>query len=253
MKVATWNVNGIRSAYRKGLLQWIQKEQPDILCLQEIKANSDSLDTEIREIEGYYSYFNSALKKGYSGTAMYTKIKPVSVIKKIGIKRFDDEGRSIKLVFKDFVLFNFYIPHGGRKKENLIYKLEVYKKIFSILKRSAGKNVIVCGDFNIAHTELDLYYPKRNTNNIMFTVEERKQIDFLQGLGFIDTFRHINKDTKTYTWWPYAFNARNRDIGWRIDYIFVSQKYKNSIIDSWVRKEVIASDHAAFVVNINKK
>ena len=253
MKIVTWNINGIRSVFKKYFLKWLKVEKPDIICLQEIKARSNDLSEDIKQIDGYYSYFNSAIKKGYSGVAVYTKIKPILVEDKLGVKRFDDEGRLLKLIFKDFILFNFYIPHGGRKKENLNYKLNVYKKIFSTIKKLSSKKVIICGDFNVAHSELDLYYPKQNKNNIMFTSRERQQLDYLEDLGYIDTFREKNPNKKAYTWWSYAFNARGRDIGWRIDYIFVSKKFKNSITNTSMRKEVKGSDHSAFVLNLKNK
>lgn len=250
MKIVTWNVNGIRSAFRKDFLKWIKKEKPDIVCLQEIKANSEELSEDIKNIEGYYSYFNSAVKRGYAGVAVYTKIKPSLVNCKFGIERFDNEGRSFELTFKDFILYNFYIPHGGRKKENIDYKLDVYKKLFSKLKKISNKNVIICGDFNIAHNELDLYYPKQNKNNIMFTPKERQQIDIIEKIGYIDTFRKKHPKDKSYTWWPYAFNARERNIGWRIDYIFVNRKNIDKIKTASMRKEVKASDHAAYVLEL---
>ena len=217
MKILSCNVNGIRSAYRKGFLEFIQKENPDIFCLQEIKANTENLPSELLEIKDYYSYFNSAQKKGYSGVAVYTKRKPTSVNTSLGHDRFDKEGRILELDYPDFTLINFYIPHGGRQKENLSYKLEVYKEIFKKVNTLKNRDLILIGDFNIAHKEIDLARPKENKDNVMFTVEERKQIDNLFDLGLVDSFRYLNTNSGNYTWWPYAFKAKERNMGWRID------------------------------------
>jgi len=253
MKIFSWNVNGIRAVFRNGFRNWLKKTDPDIVCLQEIKADSSELSEEYKEIDGYWVYFNSAEKKGYSGTAVYTKFKPQSVEMEIDMKQFDKEGRCLKLNFKDFTLFNFYIPHSGRAKENLDYKLSVYKKLLGILEPFAKKQTLLAGDFNIAHTEQDLYFPKQNTNNVMFTPEERRQIESLINLGYTDTFRHKYPDKKSYTWWPYRNNLRERDIGWRIDYIFVSKPLLPSVKDAFTRKEIRGSDHCPYGISLNKK
>ncbi len=252
MKIYSWNVNGIRSVFKTSFIDWLKAANPDIVCLQEIKADYEELPKEFTQIDGYYAYFNSAKKKGYAGVAVYTKIKPLSVETKLDINRFDDEGRYLKLIFPDFTLFNFYIPHGGRTKENLRYKLEVYKKLFKILKPLVEKEVIVVGDFNIAHDERDLYNSRQNQNNIMFTVEERKQIDTFIGLGYVDTFRYKYPDKKSYTWWPYMSDLKERNIGWRIDYIFVGKPLVNVIEDAYMEKEIKGSDHCPYGVILNK-
>lgn len=252
MKVVSWNVNGIRSVIKTTFRDWLANEDPDIACLQEIKADETSLTEEITQIDGYYAYFNSGLKRGHSGVAVYSKAEPVSVERKLGIPRFDDEGRCLKLTFKDFVLLNFYIPNGGRFKEDMPYKLDVYKNLFPILKELSGQETILAGDFNIAHTELDLYYPKQNENNTMFTPKEREQISTLINLGYIDTFRSKYPEKKAYTWWSYAYNSRQNDIGWRIDYIFVSKSLEKSIDNSFTRREVAGSDHGPYGVIFTK-
>jgi len=229
MKIISANVNGIRAAYKKGLLDFINAEKPNILCLQEIKANRQDIPDEVQNIDGYQLITNCANKKGYSGVAVYTKNKPISVNDKLGMKRFDEEGRMLELEYPGFTLLNLYFPHGGRNKENLEYKLEVYEKFFEKLKEIKDKNVILIGDFNIAHTEIDLARPKQNQDNIMFTPIERKQINKLISLGFVDTFRIFNKENGNYTWWSYAFNARTRNMGWRIDYCFVSKGMKAKV------------------------
>ena len=253
MKIASWNVNGLRSVSKTTFFDWLAKSRPDIVCLQEIKAECSLLAQELIYIPGYYSYFNSAQKKGYSGVAVYTKIKPLAVETRMGIDRFDMEGRVLKLIFKDFVLFNLYIPHGGRAKDKLEYKLQVYKSLCACLSSYTDQDVVLAGDFNIAHTELDLYYPKQNFNNNMFTPIERKQLDMLVAMGFRDSFRKIYPDTKAYTMWPNAFHLRERDIGWRIDYIYVTRQLEAILSDAYIEKDVLGSDHAPLGIVLNKE
>lgn len=243
MKIISCNVNGIRSASKKGFLDFIRKEKPDIICLQEIKAQKADIPQELLSLKNYYLFLNSAEKKGYSGTAVFTKKKPVSVSKKLGLERFDKEGRLLELEYSNFTLINFYLPHGGRQKGNLSYKLEAYEKVFGRIKRLKKKNIILIGDFNIAHKETDLARPKQNVNNIMFTPEERKQIDTLLEFGFIDSFRKFDSGTGNYTWWPYAFKARERNLGWRIDYAFVSKGLSKKLKSVSIYSEVNFSDH----------
>jgi len=220
MKILSWNVNGLRANYKKGFLDWFKAEKPDFCCLQETRVKQEELNKELF-VKDYEFYINSAVKPGYSGTGIYTRIKPKEVIREIGLTRFDKEARILRVDLDDFILINLYIPHGGRQKENLGYKLQVYNSLISYLKELEGK-VIVLGDFNIAHKEIDLARPKDNMNNIMFTTEERKQIDRILDLGFKDTFREFCGEGGQYTWWPYFNNARERNIGWRIDYCFTN-------------------------------
>jgi len=214
MKIISWNVNGIRAVYKKNFFKWMRKTNPDILCLQEIKAQKGQIPEKLIKPEGYYSYFNFAKRKGYSGTAVYTKKRPLRVVYKLGLKRFDQEGRILRLKYLGFTLINLYFPHGAHDKRNLAYKLKVYNRLINYLKKIEDKNIILIGDFNIAHKEIDLARPKDNKNNIMFTPEERKQIDRIIKLGFIDTFRKFNKKGENYTWWSYRFNAKERNLGW---------------------------------------
>lgn len=243
MKIISCNLNGIRSAYKKGLLDFILKENPDIVCFQEVKANLADLPEKLLNLDGYNLYLNSAVKKGYSGVAVYSKSKPVVVDSVLGLERFDNEGRFLELEYPDFTLLNLYFPHGGRQKENLDYKLDTYQMITRRLEGLKYKNVILIGDFNIAHNEIDLARPKQNKNNIMFSEIERLQIDKLTALGFVDSFRHLNKEDNNYTWWPYAFNARERNMGWRIDYCFVSKELARNIKSVKIYRDVVLSDH----------
>jgi len=250
MKIISWNVNGIRAVYRKNFFKWMKKTNPDILCLQEIKAQKGQIPEELIKPEGYYSYFNFAERKGYSGVAVYTKKRPSKVEYKLGLKRFDQEGRILKLKYSDFTLINLYFPHGAHDKRNLVYKLKVYNRLINFLKRIRDKNIILIGDFNIAHKEIDLARPKDNKNNIMFTSGERRQIDRIIKLGFIDTFRKFNKKGKNYTWWSYKFNAKERNLGWRLDYIFVSKTIISKIKKSFILNKVIDSDHCPIGIEI---
>lgn len=250
MNILSWNVNGIRAIEKKGFLEWFLKEKPDILCLQEIKADEGQVPEKLKEIPGYFLYFNPARKKGYSGTAVYTKIKPKKIETKIGFKQFDEEGRFLRMDFKDFILINFYIPHGGREKENLKYKLKFYDYLICYLKKIKRKPIILGGDFNIAHKDIDLRRPKDNKDNIMFTPAERARIDAIIDLGFIDTFRHFHKDSGHYTWWAYFNFARQRDIGWRIDYFFISMPLEKKLKDSFILDKVMGSDHCPVGIEV---
>jgi exodeoxyribonuclease-3 len=251
MKIISCNVNGIRSAYKKGLLAFIGEEKPDVICFQEVKAVREDLPQDLPDLKGYYLFFNPAKKRGYSGVAVFTKEKPVLVKSELGLQRFDGEGRILELQFSDFTLINLYLPHGGRQKENLGYKLESYKKLFGKLKRLENKNLILIGDFNIAHREIDLARPMQNMNNIMFTPEERKQIDRLLNLGFVDTFRQFNSKPGNYTWWPYAFEAKERNMGWRIDYCFVSKGMSKTVSRADIYPDKSFSDHCPIGVNLD--
>lgn len=252
MKIISWNVNGIRAVLRYGFMEWFKKTNPDILCLQEIKANPEQLPENLVKTKNYHSYFNPASKKGYSGVAVYVKEKPKAVKNKLGLKRFGQEGRFLELEFSDFVLINIYIPQGGRQKENMGYKLKVYDYLLSYLKKLNRKKLILLGDFNVAHQEIDLARPKQNQKNTMFTPEERKKLDKLIDLGFTDTFRALHKEGGHYTWWPYfAPNARDRNLGWRIDYVFVSKNLDSKINKAFILPKVKGSDHAPVGIELH--
>ncbi len=250
MKIISWNVNGLRAVYKRGFLNWLLALDADIVCLQEIKAFKEQLDPSLINIKNYFSYFNSAQKGGYSGLLVYTKEKPLSVEKKLGLERFDKEGRSLLLEYKDFLLLNVYLPHGDRTKKNLPYKLEVYDFLLRKLKGWKDKNLVLIGDFNIAHQEIDLARPKNNKNNVMFTPEEREKIDKIIELGFTDTFRKFHKEEGKYTWWPYFANARERNLGWRIDYAFISKGMNKKIKDAFILSKVKGSDHCPIGLEI---
>jgi len=250
MKILSWNVNGLRANYKKGFLNWFNKARADIVCLQEVRARQEELPAELAKIKGWFSFFNPARKPGYSGTAVYTKRKPKRIEKELGLARFDKEGRILRLDFSDFILINLYLPHGGRQKENLSYKLEVYDHLFNYLKKIKTKKTVVIGDFNVAHQEIDLARPKENKNNIMFTSEEREQIDRIINLGFVDSFRKFNQEKGHYTWWPYLANCRARNLGWRIDYAFVSRSLAPKLKGAFISAQITGSDHCPIGIEI---
>lgn len=240
MKIISWNVNGVKSVYKKGFLDCVKSENPDILCLQEIKIDETALLRKIEEIDGYKGYYKFAQKKGYAGVAIYTKWEPIRVTREISLERFDCEGRFLEVGFENCTLINLYMPHSGRQKENLAYKLECYEYILEYLK--GKKNVILAGDFNIARNEIDLAELKTNVNNIMFIFEERGKIDCLSG-GFIDSFRFFDNSGGNYTWRPYMAKARERNLGWRIDCIWVTVGLEKEMKNTFILKDIKGSDH----------
>ena len=250
MKIVSWNVNGLRAIYKKGFWEWFEKIKADIVCLQETKIQEEQLSFDLVRLKNYSSFFNSASKKGYSGVGVFSKRNPLVVKRKLGLKRFDDEGRFLELQYPEFTLINLYLPHGGRQKENLAYKLKVYQFLFKYLQKMNKQKLILIGDFNIAHQEIDLARPKQNKNNIMFTPKEREQIDRLIDLGFTDSFRKFYKEGGHYTWWPYLANARQRNLGWRIDYAFVSKRLTPNLKKSFILSQVKGSDHCPIGIEI---
>ncbi len=250
MKIVSWNVNGIRAVHKKGFLKWLNKSQADIVCLQETKAKPEQLEPELIKPFNYYSFFNSAQRKGYSGTAVYTKTNPEKIDYFSGFKEFDQEGRIMKLKFPDFLLINLYLPQGGRRKENMPYKIGIYDYLLKYFRKIKDENVILIGDFNVAHEEIDLARPKDNKNNTMFTSQEREKIDQIIDLGFVDSFRKFNKRGSNYTWWPYFYNARQRNLGWRIDYAFVSQPLTLKLKKAFILPQVKGSDHCPISIDI---
>ncbi len=250
MKIITWNVNGIRSCLAKGFRQLIETEKPDILCLQEIKCQSSDFPAELLGIVGYDVHINSAQKKGYAGTATFTRTAPSSTNIGFSDERFSSEGRIQTITFPELTIINLYLPHGGRGKEQLPYKLMSYQNLFAALPTDPTQNIILCGDFNIAHTEIDLARPKGNKNNIMFSPGERQQISKLLELGYIDTLRHFHAEGEIYTWWTQAFEARARNVGWRLDYIFASKSLLSQLKNAYTLPQIKGSDHCPMVLEL---
>ena len=242
MKLISWNVNGLRAVLRKNFLDYLAEEAPDVLCLQETKCTPD--DVEQLWPAAYTTYWNSAEKKGYSGTAVFTKSRPLSVTQGIGVAAHDREGRVLTAEFADFWLVNAYTPNSKRELTRLAYRLEWDRAFLSYLKKlERRKPVIFCGDLNVAHTELDLANPKANVHNHGFTPEERAGFSALVKAGFVDTFREFEPGGGHYTWWSPMAGARARNMGWRLDYFLISAALRPRLKQAFIRTEVPGSDH----------
>ena len=252
MRILSWNVNGIRAAYKKGLLDWFKKEDPDILCIQETKAHPEQLTDDLRNVDGYESYFSSGERKGYSGVAIYTKQKPKKVEHGFGVKKFDSEGRILVAEYPKFVLMSIYYPNGKASAERLKYKMEFYDAFlkFANKLKKQGKNIIVCGDVNTAHKEIDIARPKENEKVSGFLPEERAWIDKFLSNGYLDTFRMFNKEPDNYTWWDMITRARERNVGWRIDYFYVNEEFKKKVKDAFILADVMGSDHCPIGIEL---
>ena len=251
MKLVSWNVNGLRAIYKKGFEETFRELNADIFCIQETKMQEGQIELDL---QGYHQYYNYAERKGYSGTAIFTKKEPINVTYGIGIEEHDREGRVITLEFDKFYMVNCYTPNSGRELARLEYRMtweDEFKKYLTKLDKQ--KPVIICGDLNVAHTEIDLKNPKSNRKNAGFTDEERSKIEDLLNSGFTDTFRKIypNKEG-AYTWWSYIFNARANNAGWRIDYFLVSDRISKNIKDAYIYSEIMGSDHCPVGLEIEE-
>lgn len=246
LKLLCWNVNGIRAVKGKGFLDWLYQESPDIVSLQETKAHIEQLDTELREPQGYLTYWNHPEeRKGYSGVATLTKEKPLSVQYNFGDAEIDLEGRVIVTDYPGFTLLNIYFPNGKKNQERLNYKMDFYETFlqYADALRDKGKKLVICGDLNTAHNEIDLARPKENANVSGFLPEERAWMDKFVAHGYVDTFRQFNKEPNHYTWWDLKSGARARNVGWRLDYFFVSEDLLPSVARAFIMSEVTGSDH----------
>ncbi|ULT55149.1 exodeoxyribonuclease III [Neobacillus drentensis] len=249
MKLVSWNVNGLRACVKKGFLDYFQEVDADIFCVQETKLQEGQISLEL---EGYYQYWNYAIKKGYSGTAVFTKVKPLSVKYGVGEEEGEEEGRILTLEFDDFFLVNVYVPNSQRDLARIGYRLEWEDRILQHLKDlDKIKPVVLCGDLNVAHKEIDLRNPKSNIGNSGFTDEERGKMTTLLGSGFIDSFRYFYPQQEgAYTWWSYMNKVRERNIGWRIDYFIVSDSMKECLINAEIHCNVMGSDHCPVVLEL---
>lgn len=248
IRLVSWNVNGIRAAIKKGFVASLFGLEADIIALQETKIQPDQITDEIRTIDGYDSYWAcSRVKKGYSGVAIFSRTKPLYVKTDFGISIFDDEGRVIEMGFNDFIFFNVYFPNGQMSEDRLQYKLDFYAAFFAYASalKSTGKKIVVAGDYNTAHNEIDLKHPKANENNSGFLRVERDWLDRITADGYVDTFRSLYPETIKYSWWTYRANARKNNAGWRIDYFFVSEDmFKAGVVkDAFIDNDVHGSDH----------
>ena len=250
MKLISWNVNGIRACINKGFKDFFNEIDADIFCIEETKCQKNQIDLEFK---GYTSYWNSAEKKGYSGTAIFTKQKPISVTYGIGIEEHDKEGRVITLEFEKFYMINIYTPNSKRELERLEYRQIWEDEIRKyMLKLNENKPVIMCGDLNVAHKEIDLKNPKTNRHNAGFTDEERNKMTELLDAGFVDTFRVLYPEKENaYSWWSYMGHAREKNVGWRIDYFIVSKSIENCIKEAKIHSEILGSDHCPVELEID--
>ena len=250
MKLISWNVNGLRACMGKGFLDFFNAVDADVVCLQETKLQPDQIHLDL---PGYEQYWNSAVKKGYSGTAVFTRVKPLSVSYGIGSSAHDDEGRAITVEFEDFYLVTCYTPNAQRGLARLDFRMEWEDELRTYLKGLEGKKpVILCGDLNVAHNEIDLKNPGPNRGNAGFSDEERAKMTELLDAGFVDTFRYFYPDTTgAYTWWSYMYNARANNAGWRIDYFITSEALKPRLVDAGIHAHVMGSDHCPVELELN--
>lgn len=253
MKLISWNVNGIRAAQKKGFLDYLKKENPDVLCVQETKAEPSQLAEALTNPEGYHVIYHScSRKKGYSGVATFSKIKPIKSSIGFGDEKFDIEGRVTETDFGDFILFNVYFPNGGMGEERLNYKLEFYEAFFNYCQklREQGEKLVICGDYNTAHQNIDLARPQDNRNTSGFMDIERVWIDKIIKDGYVDTFREFNKEGGNYTWWSMQTKARERNVGWRIDYFFVTPDLMPYVKNMYHTPEQQGSDHCPVILEL---
>jgi exodeoxyribonuclease-3 len=245
MKLISWNVNGIRAAVKKGFLDYLDHVQPDILCIQETKAHVDQLSSEILKDHGYHAFWHSGIRRGYSGVATFCKGEPLYVQEGLGIQKYDDEGRVLLTEHENFLLYNIYFPNGQKDETRLKYKLDFYDDLLPIINEQveSGNNVIVTGDWNTAHYPIDLARPKENINTSGFMPIEREKLDEYVDHGWVDTFRLFHDEAERYSWWTYRFGARERNVGWRIDYFFVNEGMADLCVDADIHSDIFGSDH----------
>lgn len=254
LKMISWNVNGIRAVHKKGFQDWLAACEADIVGLQETKISADLLTPELTEIPGYKVFWDHAEKKGYSGVALYVKELPLAVHQGLGFAEFDTEGRTLIAEYSDFVIFNIYFPNGQRGDDRLQYKLAFYDAFLQVFNRyrDSGKKVIVCGDFNTAHKAIDLARPKENENTSGFLPIERAWMDKFVNEGYIDTFRAFHpEEVQQYSWWNMRTRARERNVGWRIDYFFVSPNLAPALTDARIHQDILGSDHCPVSIELN--
>jgi len=255
MKIVSWNVNGLRALLKQGYWKWFENTKPDIFCAQETKAEVEQLAPELADPYGYHAYFNSSQeRRGYSGVATYSITEPKKILYNVLPERFNKEGRLIETKFDKFTLFNVYFPNGGRGKERLDFKLDYYDAFLEYIEslRTKGESIIFCGDINTAHEETDLARPKENKDHTGFLQEERAWLDSIVNLGYVDTFRHFYPNAVgAYTYWDQVTNARDRNVGWRIDYFFVTPELVPKLKDVAILSDIYGSDHCPITLDIN--
>ena len=253
MKIVTYNVNGIRAAMSKGLIDWISQVSPDVLCVQEIKANPDQVGVFEFEELGYHHYWYPAQKKGYSGVAIFTKQKPKHIEYGCGIKEYDDEGRILRIDFEEFSVMSVYHPSGSSGDLRQAFKMEWLGAFLNYINqlKATYPNLVICGDFNICHKAIDIHNPKSNANTSGFLPEEREWMEQFINSGFVDSFRYFNQEPHQYSWWSYRAGSRAKNLGWRIDYNFVTENLKNRISRSVILPSAIHSDHCPVLLEMS--
>jgi exodeoxyribonuclease-3 len=251
-KFLSWNVNGIRAIEKKGFSDWLMKESPFIIGLQETKAAPEQVPPNLRALPGYFSYFSAPQRKGYSGVGVYCKEKPLEVSYTLGSEEFDAEGRFILLAYPRFYFMTIYFPNGGRGEHRIAYKLRYYEAFFKLCKKlTKEKHVICCGDLNTAHKEIDLEHPEQNRKITGFLPRERAWLDKFFGGGLVDTFRMFNHEPRQYTWWDYKTAARLRNVGWRLDYFMVDEGCAKKVKNAYILSDVQGSDHAPVGIDVD--
>jgi exodeoxyribonuclease-3 len=254
MKLISWNVNGIRAILKKGFIEWLTTESPDILCLQETKADLNAVPAELKNIPGFFDFWSAGTRKGYSGTVVYTKVKPSSVSYGFDTKKnFDFEGRIIICEFQDFELLNIYFPNGQKDDARLQYKLDFYDATLEFCenRKKSGKELVICGDYNTAHNEIDLARPKENQDVSGFLRIERDWMDKWESFGYKDSFRELHpREAGAYTWWSLRTAARSRNIGWRLDYFYVTKNLMHNVKKSEIMANVTGSDHCPIILEL---
>ena len=254
IKLVSWNVNGIRAVSKKeDFWSWFEDDDSDIINFQEVRATQEQIPKKLAEIDGFHKFYNEAEKKGYSGVGAYSKIKPLSVTKGLGVEELDNEGRVLKIEYPDFILFNIYFPNSGKEGSRLDFKVQFCNEILSQLVelKNEGKNLVITGDYNIAHNPIDVYNPKNCEGKSGYLPEERAWLDELEEAGFVDTFRMFDEGEGNFTWWSYRFKARERNSGWRLDYFFVNEEIKDNVKAAKILADIYGSDHCPVTLELD--
>ena len=256
VKLVSWNVNGIRAAAKKDeFWDWFDNTDADIINFQEVRATGDDIPKKLANVQGFESHFNEAEKKGYSGVGTYSKIMPVNVFRGLGIEELDSEGRVLKIEYEDFLLYNIYFPNSGMNAKRLDFKVDFCNALLDELKelKSQGKNLVITGDYNIAHHPIDVYNPKNCEGKSGYLPEERAWLDQLEEEGFVDTFRLFDESEDNFTWWSYRTRARERNAGWRLDYFYVNEEIKDKVKSANILSDIYGSDHCPVTLELDFK
>ena len=254
IKLVSWNVNGIRAVSKKDdFWTWFEDDDSDIINFQEVRATQEQIPKKLAEIDDYHKFYNEAERKGYSGVGTYSKIKPLSVTKGLGIEKLDNEGRVLKIEYEDFILFNIYFPNSGKDGMRLDFKVEFCNELLRQLVelKNQGKNLVITGDYNIAHNPIDVYNPKNCEGKSGYLPEERAWLDQLEEAGFVDTFRMFDEGEGNFTWWSYRFKARERNSGWRLDYFFVNEEIRDNVKSAKILSDIYGSDHCPVTLELD--